>query len=220
MADGQPPSRNERKIDLDAEDFKRIKDAASKSPWMPPDYMQNDWIADVCRFLQEPRTAERPTPRCSCYVLPHAEDCALFVGVTQSGELVFAEEPPELIRTYGDAMFDCGNWNEEDDEDYTTIKKRAKDAEVALVAALSETQAPEVTAKFLEECGYVRKGGPRLTYQGGDNIAPTAIEYYNPETGHAVLEFVSVQPLLLEKGKESQYVKRYLYWAALTQEKR
>jgi hypothetical protein len=86
--------------------------------------------------------------------------------------------------------------------------------------AQSETRPSEITAKFLEECGYVRKGGPRLTYQGGDNIAPTAIEYYNPETGHAVREFVSVQPLLLEKGKESQYVKRYLYWAALTPDKK
>lgn len=26
--------------------------------------------------------------RCSCYVLPHADDCAIFVGITQSGERV------------------------------------------------------------------------------------------------------------------------------------
>jgi hypothetical protein len=34
-------------------------------------------------------TTER---RCTCYVLPHTDDCGLFVGITQSGERVFAEE--------------------------------------------------------------------------------------------------------------------------------
>jgi len=86
--------------------------------------------------------------------------------------------------------------------------------QAATALSLREKREP-ITAKFLEECGYVRGGGTQLIFQGGDNIAPTAVELYNPETGHAVLAFVGVQEALLEKGKEHQYVKRYLYWAAL-----
>lgn len=38
-----------------AEDFwKQIRDAAAQSPWMPPDYVMNDWVADVCAFLRGP----------------------------------------------------------------------------------------------------------------------------------------------------------------------
>lgn len=29
-------------------------------------------------------------PRCTCYVLPHTEDCGLFVGITQAGDRVLA----------------------------------------------------------------------------------------------------------------------------------
>ena len=90
--------------------------------------------------------------------------------------------------------------------------------DLAIAGLTVQVPGEKITAKFLEECGYVMKGGPRLTFQGGDNIAPTAVEHYNPKTGHAVLEFVGVPTLLLEKGKEQQYVKRLLYWAALTPE--
>lgn len=40
-------------IDLDAEAWKIIKEAAAASTWMPPEYMQNDWVIDVCRLLRE-----------------------------------------------------------------------------------------------------------------------------------------------------------------------
>ncbi len=96
----------------------------------------------------------------------------------------------------------------------------AKEIVAALRAAggapVERVPAGLPTTKELADAGYVRRGGPHLAYQGGPNVAPTGIEYYNPKSGHAVLEFVGVQPLLLEKGKESQYEKRYLYWAALT----
>lgn len=92
-------------------------------------------------------------------------------------------------------------------------------ARIALTAygALPEAQRGGLqTEKELYDAGWVRRGGPVLVYQGGANIAPTAVEYYNPETGHAVLEYSTIAPLLLEKGKESGYIKRYLYWAGLT----
>lgn len=73
---------------------------------------------------------------------------------------------------------------------------------------MSEMRLP--TEKELYDAGWIRRGGPVLIYQGGDNTVPTAVEYYNPQTGHAVVEYIGIQPLLLEKGKEDQYVKRYL----------
>lgn len=38
-------------IDLDKISWDLIKDAASKSPWMPPEYMMNDWVSDIVSFL-------------------------------------------------------------------------------------------------------------------------------------------------------------------------
>lgn len=40
-------------IDLDAEAWNLIKAAARESKWMPPEYMMNDWVSDVCRVLRE-----------------------------------------------------------------------------------------------------------------------------------------------------------------------
>lgn len=41
-------------INLDATAWGQIKEAASQSPWMPPEYMMNEWVADVCAFLRNP----------------------------------------------------------------------------------------------------------------------------------------------------------------------
>ena len=40
-------------IDLDALSWASIKQAASESKWMPPEYTANDWVSDVCAFLRE-----------------------------------------------------------------------------------------------------------------------------------------------------------------------
>ena len=42
----------ERVIDLDALDWESVKEAAAESKWMPPEYMRNEWVADVCEFLR------------------------------------------------------------------------------------------------------------------------------------------------------------------------
>lgn len=48
-------------LDRDAEDWKVILQAASESKWMPPEYMRNDWISDVCGWLRDgPPAAEKP----------------------------------------------------------------------------------------------------------------------------------------------------------------
>jgi hypothetical protein len=39
-------------IDIDECLWSSIKTAAEESSWMPPDYMMNDWVADVCLFLR------------------------------------------------------------------------------------------------------------------------------------------------------------------------
>jgi hypothetical protein len=41
--------------DLDDVDWKAIKKAADESAWMPPEYMRNEWVSDVCAFLRDPR---------------------------------------------------------------------------------------------------------------------------------------------------------------------
>jgi len=42
-------------VDLSQADWESIQQAASDSPWMPKEYMQNDWVSDVCSFLRDPR---------------------------------------------------------------------------------------------------------------------------------------------------------------------
>lgn len=46
-------------IDLDTIDWQAIQQAASESNWMPPEYMRNDWVSDVCEFL---RNRSEPVP--------------------------------------------------------------------------------------------------------------------------------------------------------------
>lgn len=52
-------------LDLDANDWETIKQAASESTWMPPEYMRNDWVSDVCKFLRGEQPTEPTTP---CFV--------------------------------------------------------------------------------------------------------------------------------------------------------
>lgn len=49
-------------VDLACEDWKAIELAASESPWMPKEYMRNEWVSDVCSFLRGPRAAEQAQP--------------------------------------------------------------------------------------------------------------------------------------------------------------
>lgn len=39
-------------IDLDALDWQSVKEAATESKWMPPEYMRNEWVSDICEFLR------------------------------------------------------------------------------------------------------------------------------------------------------------------------
>lgn len=47
------PSMAEAVIDLEALAWAQITQAASESTWMPPEYMANDWLSDVCDFLRK-----------------------------------------------------------------------------------------------------------------------------------------------------------------------
>ena len=40
-------------IDLDAEDWRAIQQAAKGSNWVPPQYSRGDWVSDVCAFLRD-----------------------------------------------------------------------------------------------------------------------------------------------------------------------
>lgn len=53
-------------VDLDALAWQRIKESVGRSEWVPQGhYMMNDWVSDICRFLEEgptefiPYTSER-----------------------------------------------------------------------------------------------------------------------------------------------------------------
>lgn len=39
-------------INIEEENWKAIKEAASKSKWIPEDYFMNDWVFDVCEYLK------------------------------------------------------------------------------------------------------------------------------------------------------------------------
>ncbi len=43
----------ENHLDLSAAAWDEIQQAARESQWMPPEYVMNDWVSDVCRFLRE-----------------------------------------------------------------------------------------------------------------------------------------------------------------------
>jgi hypothetical protein len=46
-------------IDIDAISWEQIKQSASKSKWIPKEYFMNDWVSDVCNFLEN-GTPESP----------------------------------------------------------------------------------------------------------------------------------------------------------------
>lgn len=53
-ADGVPRVGLEPHVEIDLETmfWNRIKEAAAKSRWIPPDYFMNHWVEDVCTFLE------------------------------------------------------------------------------------------------------------------------------------------------------------------------
>lgn len=50
------PSPDVVEIDLRAVMMEEIEDAASQSPWVPPEYTMNEVVSDCCAFLREPRS--------------------------------------------------------------------------------------------------------------------------------------------------------------------
>jgi hypothetical protein len=71
-----PPDRSVPVIDLDADMWASIEEAASRSPGMPENYMTQDWVNDVINFLIEKPiippplkwTRDRPTTPGSYWV--------------------------------------------------------------------------------------------------------------------------------------------------------
>lgn len=45
-------------LDLSQEAWESIQQAASEAPWMPAEYMMNEWVSDVCAFLRDPRPSQ------------------------------------------------------------------------------------------------------------------------------------------------------------------
>lgn len=86
-------------IDLDELAWEGIKQAASESNWIPPEYYANDWQSDVCKFLREgvtPFIDETPAPAVAewqyistapsdDYVLAANKHGEVFVAVREHG---------------------------------------------------------------------------------------------------------------------------------------
>jgi len=53
VADSQRAQSDVPVVDLHEDMWAEIMRAASESAWMPAEYMANDWVADVCKFLRE-----------------------------------------------------------------------------------------------------------------------------------------------------------------------
>lgn len=52
------PDHDVVEIDLRAAMMGQIEEAASQSPWVPPEYMMNEIISDCCTFLREARAPD------------------------------------------------------------------------------------------------------------------------------------------------------------------
>ena len=52
------PDHDVVEIDLRAAMMEQIEEAASQSPWVPPEYMMNEIISDCCTFLREARAPD------------------------------------------------------------------------------------------------------------------------------------------------------------------
>lgn len=50
-------------LDIDQSNWEAIQQAVSRNTWMPPEYVQNDWMADILRYLEfgpTPTSAHNP----------------------------------------------------------------------------------------------------------------------------------------------------------------
>lgn len=126
-----------------------------------------------------PETTPSTTRRCTCFVLPHADDCGLFMGITQSGGRVYASETPRtdefesrivsgdehhapLVKPLTNVIDYCAAYGE-------AIEEMAR-MEVELADALAKAKEAETTAsatpcsaeierawQMLEICGVPRE---------------------------------------------------------------
>ena len=62
-----PPERKDEAealcLDLENVFWNEIKQAASASTWMPEEYVMNDWVSDVCKFLRDGAVAFPESPK-------------------------------------------------------------------------------------------------------------------------------------------------------------
>ena len=113
-------------IDIGQGSWEAIQQAAGESAWMPKEYMQNEWVSDVCAFLRDPRpnedqarsdnqfyTAQLQLRACKALGLD-PDSCSWFdvVGKLEEGQTFSDERLNALIIAYGTNLQYC-NMKEE-----------------------------------------------------------------------------------------------------------
>lgn len=91
-------------IDLDALDWESVKEAAAESKWMPPEYMRNEWVADVCEFLRAERSAQHQGEPVA-YADPKAFENfgnLAHLGGLYAHEWMWAEQKPGMVALYAE----------------------------------------------------------------------------------------------------------------------
>jgi hypothetical protein len=94
----------ENVIDLDVSTWEQIKQAASESTWMPPEYMRNEWVSDVCQFLREGPAAE-PQGDPVAYADPKSFEnfkSLAHLGGLYAHEWMWATPAPGLVPLYAE----------------------------------------------------------------------------------------------------------------------
>jgi hypothetical protein len=72
------PVQGEQQVDLNAAMWVSVQKAASESRWIPSEYYQNEWVADVCAFLRDGHPRQLvPVPTETLYAMLEAITTAM-----------------------------------------------------------------------------------------------------------------------------------------------
>lgn len=95
-------------IDLDKNAWNSIKESANKSSWMPDEYAMNDWVSDVCNFLEEGPIQKRQ---------PQAESMTTFAEDSFPRFITLGQTAVRLDKMKADGIAiyhrDAGDWETE-----------------------------------------------------------------------------------------------------------
>lgn len=90
-------------IDVDAIDWQRLLDAVAKSQWMPAEYIRNDWMSDLCDFLEN---GPAPEPVVSVQEMKTSAGVDHFVHIRVADR----EITPHVFKERWKADYEVAEW--------------------------------------------------------------------------------------------------------------